>query len=163
MTEGLVKTKGTRLYFALSPSEILRVSCPTAITGLSGAATEISTTCLDSEVDEALDGLETPGAISVPFNFITQSAAHQALIQLGSQGERLTVPWMIVLSTQPAGPTALDSNGDLVSPGPTTVRFRGWISDLLLPEANTNNVVLGTLTIRRTTLRVWNLPAVVLA
>ncbi|MDP3208765.1 MAG: phage tail tube protein, partial [Rhodoglobus sp.] len=104
MTAGTIKTKGTRLYFALSASEILKVACPTGATIGGGAADDIDITCLDSEEREFVQGLKTPDDISLPVNFISRSASHQALEALYDSGE--TVSWMVVLSDQAVAPSA---------------------------------------------------------
>jgi len=42
-----VKTQGTELYF-VSSAAVLKLTCPTGITGLGGARDQIETTCLDN-------------------------------------------------------------------------------------------------------------------
>lgn len=157
MTEGVVRTKGTRLYFAYSATEILKVDCATGITGLGGAGTQIDKTCLDSEESEYERGMKDPGEITVPINFIPQSAAHQALMDLDDSGNLIS--WMVVLSDQPAAPTSLDSDGRLVSPGPTTVEFMGYVANVELNINGANEIVRGTLTIQRSGPRNWTWPA----
>lgn len=146
MTAGTVKTKGTRLYFGATESEIYKVACATGITGLGGAGPQINKTCLESEEEEFERGMKAPGVVTVPFNTIPKSAAHQALQRLDDSGD--TVPWMIVLSDQAGAPTTIDSDGLLVSPGPTTRGFLGYVADYVEDFA-TNEIVRGTLTIQR--------------
>jgi hypothetical protein len=161
MTTGTVKTQGTRLFFAVSDSEILKVACPTGITGLGGPGGQIGTTCLDSEEMEYERGMLDPGPLTVPINFIPRSAAHQALIDLRESGEKIS--WMIVFSDRTgAGPTTLDSNGRLVSPGPTTAEFLAYVSDFAFDIA-TNEIVRGTLTLQRSGAAEWNFPGADLA
>lgn len=160
MTEGVVKTRGTRMFFARSDSEIHKVACATGISGLGGAASQIDKTCLDSEEDEFEQGNKTPGPVSVPINLIPRSAAHQALEDLFASGEE--VDWMIVLSDQASDPTTVDTDGHLVSPGATTVRFRGFVQDFPADIA-TNDIVRVTMTIQRSGAREWNWPTADLA
>lgn len=146
MTEGVTKTQGTRLYFAVDESDIFKVACPTGITGLGGARPQITKTCLDSLEQEYEGGMPDPGEVSVPVNFINRSAAHQALADLFESGD--SVSWMVVESNQSNAPTALDSNGRLVSPGPTTKEFLGHVANLEF-DYQTNEIVRATLTIQR--------------
>lgn len=160
MTIGTLKTQGTRLFFAFSDSEILKVACPTGINGLGGAADQVENTCLDSTEREYVRGLANPGQVTVPINFIARSAAHQALLALQDSGE--TISWMIVLSDQTGSPSTLDSESRLVSPGATTVEFLGYVSDLNL-DIGINEIVRGTVTIQRSGARVFDLPTADLA
>lgn len=146
MTTGTVATKGTRLYFAVSETEILKVACPTGVTGLGGPATQIDQTCLDSEEMESFAGMANPGQLTIPINFINRSASHQALFALKESGEKIS--WMVVDSDQQGEPVAVDSEGRLVSPGATTKEFVGYVADI---EVNyeVNNIKRATLTLQR--------------
>lgn len=156
MTTGTVKTQGTRLFFALSATEILKVACPTGISGLGGAGDQIDITCLDSEEREFARGMLNPAAVSVPINFIPTSAAHQALIALRESGE--LVSWMIVMSDNTGIPSEVDSEGRLVSPGPTTAEFLAYVADLNVDIA-TNEIVRATVTLQRSGAVEWDFPA----
>lgn len=160
MTTGTVATKGTRLFFARIDSEILKVACPTGISGLGGSADQIDTTCLDSQEREYTRGMTTPGTLSIPINFIPRSAAHQALLELRDNGE--IISWMIVLSDQTGAPSSLDTDNRLVSPGPTTAEFLGYISDFNIDVA-TNEIVRATMTVQRSGAVAWTLPTADLA
>lgn len=158
MTEGVIKTKNTRLYFtdaAGSPQDILRVLCATGINGLGGAADQIDITCLDSTEREFVQGFKTPDVVNVPINFIPRSAAHQALINLQETGD--VVSWMIVASDQSGEPTTLDANNRLVSPGPTSAEFLGYVSNFTF-DIGGNEIWRGTLTIQRSGAIDWNFP-----
>ena len=146
MTTGTIATKGTRLYFAFSESEILKVACPTGISGFGGPNTQIDQTCLDSLEMEFFAGMANPGALSVPVNFINRSAAHQALETLKASGEKIS--WMVVDSDQAGAPVTQDSDGRLVSPGPTTKEFLGYVADLD-ETYEINDIKRATLTIQR--------------
>ena len=158
MTIGTIETKGTRLYFAVDATTIERVACPTGITGLGGAADQIETTCLDSVEREYKQGFRNPGPVTVPINFIPQSSSHQALLDLAESGD--TISWMIVLSDQTGSPTAVDSDDRLVSPGPTTIEFLGYVADFNL-DVSTNEIVRATLTIQRSGAAAYDLPAAI--
>lgn len=155
MTVGIIESKGTRLYFARSATEILKVACATGISGLGGAGDQIDSTCLDSVEREYVRGMLAPAAISVPINFIPRSAAHQALTALREDGD--VISWMIVFSDSTLTPSTLDSNDRLVSAGPTSVEFLGYVSDFNVDIA-TNEIVKATLTIQRTGAANWDFP-----
>lgn len=155
MTDGVITTKGTRLYFAKSDSEVLKVACATGITGLGGAADQIETTCLDSIEKEYVRGMPNPGVVSVPVNFIPRSAAHQALLALKESGE--VVSWLIALSDSAAEPSIGTSDGRLESSDPTTAEFLGYLADMNIDIA-TNEIVRATLSVQRSGAPVWNLP-----
>lgn len=139
MSEGIIQTKGTRLYFGWAPGAsssdsdgvvILKVACPTGLTGLtSGEAAKVDVTCLDSEARDYGDGLQDLPTIQVPINLIPRSEAHQALMQAEELGSKLVIPWMVVLSDNQNAPTTLDSDGFLASPGPTNRYFKGYVSN----------------------------------
>ncbi len=145
MTQGVIETKGTRLYFAVSASEILKVACPTGIGAISAPATAVSTTCLDSDRSESRPGMKEWAQIAVPVNYIPNSAAHQALEALEESQE--VVPWLEILSDQTGVPTTLDSDGYIVSPGPTTNGFMAYVVDFST-EKGLNEIVRGTLTLQ---------------
>lgn len=160
MTDGVIKTQDSKLFFATAASEILQVACPTGITGLGGAADQIDSTCLDSTERQYVRGMLNPGQITVPINLIPRSAAHQALITLRESGD--VVSWMIVLSDQTAEPTTFDSEDRIESPGPTTVEWQGYIADLTVDIA-INEIVRGTMVIQRSGAAVWHFPTADLA
>jgi hypothetical protein len=155
MTDGVLKTKGTRLYFAVSETEILKVACATGIQGLGGAASQIDKTCLDSPEMEYEQGMRDPAPVSIPINFIPSSPSHQALDGLAGSGENIS--WMIVFSDQDTAPTTLDSDGHLESPGPTTVEFFGYVADMDIDVQN-NSIVRATLTVQRSGAKTWDWP-----
>lgn len=160
MTQGVIRTQNTDLYFAEESSSIFKVACAAGVSGLGGAADQIDTTCLDSAEREYARGMLNPGQVSVPINFIPRSAAHQALIRVRDSGE--TISWMVVLSDQSGAPNSLDTDGRLVSPGATTFEFLAYISDLTFDVA-LNEIVRATLTLQRSGAIVSNLPSADLA
>lgn len=160
MTVGVVPTQGTKLYFidnaTTSQAEVLKMACPTGITGIGGGAKDqVETTCLDTLQDkEYRGGLGNPSAISVPFNLIPREFSHQRLFELKRLGSVLH--WLNVLADNENDP----GNEAFVTPtvngsgafDPTTDRssfmFDGYVSEVNIDEA-TNDIVRGTLTIQR--------------
>lgn len=164
MTTGVIKSQGTRLFFAYPAAEsssdpdgitILKVACATGISGLGGARSQIDVTCLESEEMEYEAGLANPGQVSVPINFIPRSEAHQALMALKESGTLIS--WMIVASDQAGSPSAVDSEDRLVSPGSTTVEFLAYVADVNLDFA-TNDISKGTITLQRSGAPVFDWP-----
>jgi hypothetical protein len=152
MTTGTVKTQGTELFFVdtltSSVPAVVKLACPTGITGLGGAADQIETTCLDALVDrEYARGLGNPGQVSVPFNLIPTAVSHQLLFDLKDAGT--VVSWLACLSDGSADPTTVDSNDVIVPPASrTSFGFQGYIADVTIDIA-TNEIVRGTLTLQR--------------
>ncbi len=152
MTQGLVKTQGTELFFvdasvSASAPDLVKMSCPTGVQGLGGAKDQIETTCLDATSDKEFEGgLGNPGTVSVPFNLIPRDFSHQSLFALKDAGTALK--WIACLSDGVQQP-ALDSDGIIVAPTlRSSFRFTGYISDVNIDIA-TNEIVRGTLTIQR--------------
>lgn len=151
MTQGTLKTQGTELFLAetvlSSEPTVVKMACPTGITGLGGAATQLDQTCLDSVEQEFRQGLPAPGQVTVPFNFIPTQFSHQSLFDLKRDGSNLS--WCIGFSDGIAAPT-LDSNGEFETPvGPRTyAKFVAYVADVNLDIAN-NEIVRGTLLLQR--------------
>ena len=148
---GTVKTQGSELFLVdtltSSVAAVMKLICPTGITGLGGAADQIDSTCLDDIDDKQfVRGLGNPGQVSVPFNLHPAEASHQILFDLKAAGD--TVGWMICLSDGSADPT-LDSVDALVAPAArTSFGFNAYIADVTIDVA-TNEIVRGTLTLQR--------------
>lgn len=167
MTQGVIETKGTRLFFGFradnpstseAPLEVMQVACPTGIPDLtSGARPRQSMTCLSSETQEYFSGLADPGELAIPINFIPRSEAHQALIDAKRRGSNLQMGWIVVLSDQATAPTLEDSDGYLTSPGPTTIGWRGYVSNFAI-NAATGDIWRGTVTIQISSELKWDLP-----
>jgi hypothetical protein len=135
-----VKTQGTELYFvdptALVPAAI-KMACPTGITGLGGPADQIETTCLGANEKTYVQGLFTPGQVSVPFNLDPQAVSHQDLFDLRDAGDNLN--WIVAFSDGTGTPT-LDSDADFVAPSTrSSIKFIGYISDINIDLA-TNEI-----------------------
>lgn len=151
MTTGTVKTQGTELYVidtvTTTDPTLVKMSCPTGITGLGGPRDQIDSTCLDTEGDKTFEaGLGNPGQVSVPFNLIPRESSHQALFGLKADGSVLH--WLVLLSESDTAPT-LDTDGEFVKPTDrTTISFDAYVSDVNIDIA-TNEIVKGTLTLQR--------------
>ncbi len=147
----VVKTQGSELFLVdtltSSVAAVMKMTCPTGITGLGGAADQIDSTCLDDMDDKQFTrGLGNPGQVTVPFNLHPDAASHQTLFDLKAAGD--TVGWMICLSDGTPDPT-LDSVDALVAPaGRTSFGFNAYIADVTIDVA-TNEIVRGTLTLQR--------------
>lgn len=160
MTTGTVKSQGTKLYFAVpgTSSEIHAVTCPTGISGLGGAANQIDITCLDSAEMEYVRGMQNPGQVTVPINFIPTSASHQALLDLRASGDETS--WCLSAPSVSA-PTDVDSDGNLVATATgqkPNITFRAYVSDFTLDVAN-NDIWRASLTIQRVGAPTYNMPA----
>lgn len=147
-----VKTQGTKLWFinpTVTPetaTDFQTLTCPTGITGLSGAADQIDVTCLDATTDRAyVSGLSNPGQVSVPFIFKPGEASQQGLFALKTSGA--IIPWLVGLSDGTASPTVV-ADAFVVPTARTTVGFSAYVADVSLDIAS-NEVVRGTLTLQR--------------
>ncbi len=150
MTAGVVKSQGTHLYFANPTSSdpgLVKLACPTGISGLGGPREQTDITCLDNTEDrEYMAGLGVPGQVSVPFNFIPSHVSHQVLFDLKESGE--TIPWLICLSDGTAAPT-ISGQGEIVPPVMrTSAEFQAYVADVNIDIANAAQVS-GTLTLQR--------------
>lgn len=146
-----VKTQGTHVFVVdtLTSSDpyVLKMACPTAVTGLGGASSQVNDTCLDDLVDESFSpGLGSPGQVNVPFVLKPSEASHQVLFDMWDSKERYQ--WMIALSDGEDPPT-LDSDDQMVPPADrSSLRFMAYVADLNIDIA-TNEVVRGTLVLQR--------------
>lgn len=150
-----VKTQGTHLYFvdrtAPAAPVLVKLTCPTGITGLTGgAADQIETTCLDVTTDKTFErGLNSPATISVPFNLYPKDASHQLLFELKETG--VVLDWMALLSESAAPPTLVGAGAAAVLTAPASrsaLAFRAYISEVNIDIAG-NEIVRGTLTLQR--------------
>lgn len=150
------KTQGTSIFLvdtlSASVAAVLAFLCPTAATGLGGAADQIDDTCLGDLVDKSFTkGLGNPGQVNIPFVLKSDAmgiieASHALLFDLKAAGD--AIGWMIGLSDGTSVPT-LDSNDALVAAsGRSFLAFDGYLADLNIDIA-TNEVIRGTLTVQR--------------
>lgn len=147
-----VRTKGTELWL-LKPGadpEFVKIGCPTGISGLGGAKSQIETTCLDSEEQEFVAGFAQPGAVTVNLDFDPAKISHQDLWDLSESGDEVT--WVIGFSDGTAPPTATGGSPTF-PPTRTFIEFQGYVSDLPLDFA-LNDVVKSTMQIQRSGSRI---------
>ncbi|MCX5592797.1 phage tail tube protein [Alcaligenes endophyticus] len=159
MANGVIKGQGTHLYFvdsSGSTAELIKLACPTGLTGMTAGAKErIETTDLDELEDKQyVSGLGDPSTISVPFNFVPTAPSHQALIsELKDSGANLN--WLVCLSDGVAAPT-LEVNDEIKPPvGRTSAAFVAYVADVDL-SVSTSEIVRGTLTLQRSGKVKWN-------
>lgn len=147
-----LKTQGSELYFIdpnASDFPVVRLECPTGITGFGGQADQIDTTCLEDINSRSEPGIFRSGPVTVPFVLRGASEVHagqEAMIAL--RDSRLTTGWFAGLSDGTALPTKDSDNANLVRPsGRSGFTFRGYVSDLTF-DIGGNEVVRGTLLIQ---------------
>lgn len=152
-----VKTKGTELWLVRNDStgySVVKIGCPTGISGLGGGKSQIETTCLDSEEQEFVAGFAQPGPVTVNLDFDPSKISHKHLWDYAESGETLT--WVIGMSNGTAAPT-VDSLGVVTFPTTRTYyEFSGYVSDLPLDFA-LNTVVKSAMQIQRSGARVLHL------
>lgn len=146
-----IKTQGTELYF-IHDDDVVKLKCPTGISGLGGAKDQIESTCLDATEDKTfIAGLGNPGQVSVPFNLDPQHASHQVLFDMKEAGDN--AEFIICLSDGNAAPTI--ATGTLTSPtGRTSAKFTAYVADVEI-DISTNTIVTGTLTLQRSGAVEW--------
>jgi hypothetical protein len=163
MTQGLVKTQGTHIFFVDNTTDstgsVTKMACPTGATDGGSEKDQIESTCLDAlEAKEFLAGLSNPGTYTIPFNLIPRDGSHHALYELKRTGA--VVDWVIALSEGDGVPT-LAANGDMEPPTDRTVfQFKGYVSNVTTDMA-TNDLVRGTLSLQVTgpVTPTWYVPA----
>lgn len=124
-----ILTKGTEMWLVKAGSsgyEVIKIGCPTGISGLGGSRTQIPTTCLDSEEQEFLGGLASSGPLTVNLDFDPEKISHRELFEM-SNGQEL-VKWAIGFSDGTDSPTT-DSSGIVLPATRTFVYFDGYIAD----------------------------------
>jgi hypothetical protein len=151
MTTGVVRTQGTEVFLidevTTTDPTVVKLACPTGVSGLGGAADQIEDTCLDNTTDKTYQrGLGNPGQVSIPFNLVPRETSHQLLTTLKNSGD--IVKWLVCLSESATDPT-VDSDGEFVPPNDrTSFAFEAYVADVNI-EAQTNEIVRGTLTLQR--------------
>ena len=146
-----LKTQGTALYFVkpgTPTGTAVKVTCPTGISGLGGAADQIDTTCLDDTDDrQYVRGLGNPGQVTVPFVLKAGDASHADLIALKAAGT--SVEWMVCMSDATTEPTVTASSNSFAAlTTRSNIEFTGYVADITIDAAG-NEVVRGTMTIQR--------------
>lgn len=147
---GVVETQGTRLYFKKpgSPATLVKMTCPTGVSGLGGPRDNIVVDCLENTGDRfTRPGSGTPGQVSVPFSLVPTAASHQDLFTL--KEARTMLDWIVVLSDAGSSDPSLDSDDAIEPPSTgTSFEFIAYIADVAIDIAS-NTIVTGTLTLQR--------------
>lgn len=146
-----IKSQGSELFIVdnfTTPATpaIVKLKCPTGITGLGGARDQIENTCLDATEDRTyVSGLGNPGQVSVPFNLDPSAVSHQLLFDMKESGAN--TQFVIGFSDGTATPTIV-TNTVTTPTGRTTAVFTAYVADVNIDIA-TNTIVTGTLTLQR--------------
>lgn len=142
-----LKTQGTMLYFEdPDTNTVVKVGCPTNITGLSVPRDQIDITCLDSDAREFEAGLGTPGTATFTLNFDPQDESHMRLHELYEAGT--TLQWAIGLSDGTVPPDADTASYGFDYPATRSwIAFDGFINDYPFDIA-LNSVVTSNLAIQ---------------
>lgn len=144
-----MKTKGTEMFLVDEDSggfSVVKIGCPTGISGLGGSKTQIDTTCLDSDEQEYEGGFGQPGTVTTNINFDPRKTSHRRLFELDESGDHRT--FIIGLSDGTSVPT-VDTNGNVTLPTDRTfMSFDGYVSDYPFDIA-TNSVYKTAMQIQR--------------
>lgn len=144
-----VKTQGTQLWMVVAATigaSVVRIGCPTGISGLGGSKSQIETTCLDSDEQTFLAGFATPGQMSVNLDFDPAIVSHTQLWDLFNSGEQ--VQWIVGFHGSTDAPS-VDTFGIITYPTTRTfIDFSGYIADLPLDFA-LNSVVKSAMQVQR--------------
>lgn len=151
MTTGTVRTQGTELFvidtISATDPVLVKMACPTGITGLGGAADQLEDTCLDTVGDKTFKaGLGNPGQVSVPFNLIPRETSHQNLFAMKADGT--VFKWVVCLSESTNDPTLDTAFAFDLPTDRSTIEFYAYVADVNIDVA-TNEIVRGTLTLQR--------------
>lgn len=154
-------TKGTQLYMRTTNSNgytIVQIGCPTGITGLGGAASQLDDTCLDDLEMQYQPGMPNPGQMTVNLNFDQTKISHQELWDLFNA--QTTVHWVVGFSDgKDIPPTVNASTGVITYPTTRTyVDFDGYIADLPLDFA-INSLVKSAMQVQRSGARTLHIKA----
>ncbi len=153
-----VKTRGTQLYlryFNSNGYNMVKIGCPTGITGLGGAASKVDDTCLDDLEMKSQPGMPDPGQMTVNLNFDPSVISHQDLWDLFD--DQTIAHWVIGWSDgKDIPPTVNNSTGVVTYPTTRTFTdFDGYIADLPLDFA-LNSLVKSAMQVQRNGPRVMH-------
>lgn len=127
---------------------MVKVGCPTGVTGLGGAASQVDDTCLDDLEMKYKPGMANPGQMGVDLNFDPTVVSHQQLWDLFNSQE--VVPWVVGWSNgKDIPPTVNHTTGVVTYPATRTyTSFDGYIADLPLDFA-INSLVKSKMSVQR--------------
>jgi len=125
---------------------LVKVGCPTGITGVGGAKPQVPTTCLDSTEQTFFPGMANPGQMTVNLDFDPSKISHSNLWDMFNADVITT--WVIGASDGSAAPT-INTAGVISYPSTRSyVNFDGYIADLPL-DFQLNSVVKSTMQVQR--------------
>lgn len=126
-----IKTQGTELYI-IDPNngspQVLKVGCPTSISGIDTTLEQIETTCLSADARTYVSGLATPGTATFTIQFDPEDQSHVTLHELKVAGT--TLEWALGFSDGNSAPTIKTggSGWDLSSPTRSWITFKGFMT-----------------------------------
>src|SRR5699024_9088553 len=105
-----IKAQKTQLFFYNPDAdEVVKVGCPTSISGAGSTNESIETTCLDADTRTYLTGLATPGELSFDIHFDPSDDSHLTLKNLHKSGD--TAQWAIGFSDGDVTPSYAEATG----------------------------------------------------
>lgn len=125
-------TRGTQIYVKLANTsggyDMLKVGCPTGLTGLGGAASKTDDTCLDDDEMKYKAGMPDPGPVAIPINFDQDIISHRQLRALFRS--QAVVTWVIGGSDGKDIPPTVSGIGVITYPTTRTYwSFDGYVAD----------------------------------
>ena len=140
-----LKTQGFELFLldsADTGNEVRKIAQVSAVSGLGGSSTEITTTNFDSARQEFLVGLADSGSLTVNLDFDPQDAGHTTLQSLqGGANKRF------FLAGSEAGTDPTYSMSYTLPTDRTSWDFNAGVQQFQL-DMNADDVVRGTVTLR---------------
>lgn len=147
-----VQTKGSEMWVRLQDSNgyhLLKIDCPTGITGLGGAKPQVDVTCLDDTEMRFIAGMANPGTLTVNINFDPSDDSHLALWDSFNAEGQETLTFVIGFGDGTSDPTVDSGTGVITYPSTRTfINFDGYIADLPIDIA-INTVVKSAMQIQR--------------
>jgi hypothetical protein len=125
-------TRGTQIYVAVPNTsagwDMVKIGCPTSLTGLGGAAAKLDDTCLDDEEMAYSPGMPDPGPVSIPINFDQDFDSHRLLRAMYRSQEKRT--FIVGASDGKDIPPTVNGSGVITYPSTRTFfSFEGYVAD----------------------------------
>lgn len=155
-----VKTQGTELYVVDPVNDaIIKVTCPTAITGLTGSRTQVDDSCLEDIAASFIGGRVQPGTMAVPINTDPAEPSHVRLHEIFRSGEKFNfaIGWGDFTGGVAPGPvpTGLDSAGEFILPSTRSWLYgNAYVSDYDF-NFNADDIVRSTVTFQLSGFPEW--------
>lgn len=127
-----LKSKGTTVYVVIEDStgcEVVKIGCPTGVSGLGGSKPQINTECLDSDEATFIPGTAQPGAMNMSIDYDPAVTSHQDLIDLFDNDNVVTFIIGLSDGAKTIEPT-VDSSCTINFPtNRTFIEFDGYVAD----------------------------------